>query len=63
MVDRRHRIKRRAADPEQESAREMVARRAEALLEIARAWSRGADLGGARSEDHAALYGEDGLPR
>ena len=51
------------APPERGPARETVARRAETLLEIGRAWSRGADLGGARSEDHAELYGEDGLPR
>lgn len=51
------------APPERGPARETIARRAETLLEIGRAWSRGADLGGARSEDHAKLYGEDGLPR
>ena len=38
-------------------------RLADALLGIARSWPRGADHGEARSEDHAALYGEDGLPR
>ena len=55
------------APPERGPARETVARRAEALLAIGRSWrggaDRGADRGGARSEDHAELYGEDGLPQ
>ena len=49
--------------PQGEAAREAVARCAETLLEIGRSWSRDGGLGGARSEDHADLYGEDGLPR
>lgn len=64
--------RRRAADLEGEEvtapskrglAPETIARRAEALLAIGQSWRGGADLGSARSEDHAELYGEDGLPR
>ena len=72
LILRRVVVEREAADasdwhhmagPKRGSAHETLARRAETLLEIGRAWNRGADLGGVRSEDHAELYGEDGLPR